>query len=70
MGVFLRGTPDVSKVDREWPKRHWPIPGHLGGRSLILGGKKKKKCLLMLLFPENVPPDPRLLSITGDGGAS
>ena len=42
MGVFLRGTPDVSKVDREWPKRHWPIPGHLGGRSLILGEKKKK----------------------------
>ena len=38
--LFLRGTPGVSKVDREWPKSHWPILGQLGGRSLV---KKKKK---------------------------
>lgn len=39
MDLFLRGTPGVSKVDREWPKSHWPILGQLGGRSLV---KKKK----------------------------
>lgn len=54
MDLFLRATPGVSKVDREWPKSYWPILGQLGGRSLV---KKKKWCLLTLLFPENVPPD-------------
>lgn len=60
MGLFLRGTPGVSKVDREWPKRHWPIPGQWGGRSLILGEKKKKK--VPALFPENILPDPSPLA--------
>ena len=27
-------------------------------KKSYIRGKKKKKCLLMLLFPENVPPDP------------